>query len=77
MFDFSGVVRFHRKRAGLTQLQLADLAGVGKTVVFDIESGKETVRLATLVQVLAALNIRLEWTSPLKQAYLESEREAR
>ena len=45
--------------AGLTQKELADLAGVGKTVVFDIEHGKETVRLKTLMKVLKALNINL------------------
>lgn len=53
-------VRAHRKAAGLTQLELARLAGVGKTVVFDIEKGKATVRLATLLRVLDALSMRLE-----------------
>lgn len=77
MLDLPRVVRFHRKRARLTQRQLADLAGVGKTVVFDIENGKETVRFATLVKVLAALNIRLQWTSPLEQAFADSQRERR
>jgi len=77
VLDLPRVVRFHRKRARLTQRQLADLAGVGKTVVFDIENGKETVRFATLVKVLAALNIRLQWTSPLEQAFADSQRERR
>jgi HTH-type transcriptional regulator / antitoxin HipB len=58
-------VREHRTTAGLTQRELAVLAGVGKTVVFDIEKGKPTVRLATLLRVLDALNLRLEWHSPL------------
>ncbi len=44
----SFVIRQHRKIAGLSQLQLAELAGVGKTVVFDLEKGKETVQLDTL-----------------------------
>lgn len=59
-------VREHRKAAGLTQQELAVLAGVGKTVVFDIEKGKPTVRLATLLRVLGALNLRLDLHSPLK-----------
>jgi y4mF family transcriptional regulator len=63
------IVRFHRRRAGLTRVELARLAGVGKTVVFDIEKGKETVRLKTLLSVLGALNIRLDWSSPLRQAF--------
>ena len=58
-------VRQHRKTAGLSQLDLAQLAGVGKTVVFDVEKGKSTIRLATLLQILHALNMKLEWTSPL------------
>jgi len=56
---------FHRKKSKLTQKQLADLAGVGKTVVFDIEKGKETVQLNSLLKVLAVLNIKLEMKSPL------------
>ncbi len=58
---------FHRKKSKLTQRQLADLAGVGKTVVFDIEKGKETVQLNSLLKVLSVLNIKLEMKSPLMQ----------
>lgn len=59
------ILIFHRKKSKLTQKQLADLAGVGKTVVFDIEKGKETVQLNTLLKVLSVLNIKLEIKSPL------------
>jgi len=54
-----------RKAAGLTQQQLAELAGVGKTVVWDLENGKTTVRYETLVRVLRALNIRVTAKSPM------------
>ena len=60
-------VRFVRKKGGLTQLQLARLAGVGKTAVFDIEKSKETVQLDTLMKVLDTLNIRLILQTPFKQ----------
>ena len=63
--QISEIVRYHRKKSGLTQKELADLAGVGKTVIFDIESGKETIRLSTLLKVLSVLNITIEFTSPL------------
>lgn len=56
---------FHRKKSKLTQRQLADLAGVGKTVVFDIEKGKETIQLNSLLKVLSVLNIKLEMKSTL------------
>jgi len=63
--DLATIVKMHRKAAKLTQLQLAELAGVGKTVVFDIEKGKETVKLNTLRKVLKVLNIEIQLTSPL------------
>jgi len=59
------VINLHRKKSKLTQMQLADLAGVGKTVVFDIEKGKETVQLNSLLKVLSVLNIKLEMKSSL------------
>ena len=58
------MVRFHRKKSGLTQEQLGHLAGLGKTVVFDIENGKLSVRFATLLKVLEVLNIKLHFQSP-------------
>ena len=58
------VIKKHRKAAGLSQLQLAEMAGVGKTVVFDIEKGKETIQLDTLRKIMAVLNIKVQLTSP-------------
>jgi len=63
--QISKIVVFHRKKSGLTQKQLADIAGVGKTAVFDVEKGKETVRLNTLLKILSALNIKLNLQSSL------------
>ena len=59
------VIRKHRKAAKLSQMQLAEMAGVGKTVVFDIEKGKETIKLDTLRKILKILNIRVQLVSPL------------
>lgn len=53
------IIQQHRKAAKLTQHELADLAGVGKTVVFDIEHGKTSVQLDTLLKILNILNIKL------------------
>ena len=63
--ELATIIKTHRKAANLTQLKLAELAGVGKTVVFDIEKGKETVKLHTLMKVLKVLNIEMRFTSPL------------
>ena len=67
------VIREHRKIAGLSQLQLAELAGVGKTVVFDVEKGKETIQLDTLRKILAALNIKVQLTSPIMSQIISDE----
>jgi y4mF family transcriptional regulator len=63
------MVRFHRKKAKLTQLQLARLADVGKTAVFDIEKGKQTVQLDTLLAVLNVLNIQIQFEGPLIEIF--------
>ena len=61
----ASVIRKHRKAANLSQMQLAEMAGVGKTVVFDIEKGKETVKLDTLRKILKILNLKVQLISPL------------
>lgn len=66
------IIRFHRKRAGLSRIALADLAGVGKTVVFDIEHGKTTVRLDILFAVLTTLNISVFLDGPIMDQWKES-----
>ena len=60
----------HRKEAGLSQKKLAELAGVGKTVVFDLEKGKETVQLDTLLKIFEVLNIRVQLNSQLMDKIL-------
>lgn len=70
-YKLGEVVLFHRKKSGLTRNQLADLAGVGKTVIFEIENGKETIRFSTLQKVLKALNIKITFTSPLMEVLNE------
>lgn len=63
--EIAKIILFHRKQSGLTQKQLAELAGVGKTAVFDIEKGKKTVQLDTLLKVLETLNIKIQLETPL------------
>jgi y4mF family transcriptional regulator len=64
-------IRYHRRRSGLSQRSLADLAQIGKTSVFDLEKGKSTVRMATLMAVLRVLNIRVTLASPLMGEFAE------
>jgi y4mF family transcriptional regulator len=66
--EIAEMIKMHRKAAGLSRIQLSEIAGVGKTVIYDIEKGKETVRLDNLLKILKSLNIKLTLTSP----YLEN-----
>jgi transcriptional regulator with XRE-family HTH domain len=65
MIPIFQLIRDHRRIAGLTQAQLARLAGVGKTVVWDLEHGKESVQWDTLQKIFHVLNVSVEWRSPL------------
>ena len=58
------LVRQQRRLSGLSQVDLARLAGVGKTVVFDLEHGKRSIRFDTLIKILAVLNIRISFAAP-------------
>lgn len=67
--DIGRMVHFHRKKAQLSQAELAKISGVGKTVVFDIEHGKESVRMSTLMKILNTLNIEINFTGPLMHLF--------
>ena len=69
--DLAGMVSYHRKQSALSRIDLARLAGVGKTAVYDIEHGKQTVRLDTLLKILKVLNITLEAKGPFVNIYRE------
>lgn len=65
--EIGHMVHYFRKHSGLSQQELARLSDVGKTVIFDIEKGKKTVQLNTLLKVLAVLNIQMKFETPLIQ----------
>ncbi len=48
-----------RKAAGLTQVELADRAGVGLRFIRELEQGKPTVRLDKVKQILDLLGHEL------------------
>ena len=66
--SLGAIVQRHRKKSGLSRERLAEIAGVGKTVIYDIEHGKSTIRYATMKKVLDALNIRISFVSPFEEA---------
>jgi y4mF family transcriptional regulator len=70
MSELSKLLLRHRKEAGLTQADLARIAGVGKTVIWELEHGKESVQWDTLKKILRVLHLTVTWHSPI----LEHER---
>ncbi len=71
--ELPDLVRMHRKKSGLSRQELAKLAAVGKTVIFDLEHGKMTVQLDTVLRILDALNVEVRISSPLLQALKEKQ----
>jgi len=69
------IVFFHRRQAGLGRNELADIAGVGKTLIYNIENGKTNLRLDTLLRVLSALNITVGLQSPLMALFEKQDHE--
>ena len=52
-------LREARRSKGLTQVQVAELAGVGQPTVSNVERGMISVSLDTLIRILAALGLEL------------------
>ena len=73
--DLAQIIRLHRRAAKLSRVQLAEFAGVGKTVIYNIEKGKESIQLDTLRKILKVLNIRIVLESPLMENLQTTENE--
>ena len=58
------LVRKARHALGLKQPDLALSAGVGVRFLVDIEKGKPTAQIGKVMQVLAALGIKIELSLP-------------
>ncbi|MGV3617779.1 MAG: helix-turn-helix domain-containing protein [Fimbriimonas sp.] len=52
-------IKERRKLLGLTQRQVADLAGCHWTLVLDVEAGRTSVRLDKLVAILEVVGLAL------------------
>jgi len=70
--ELHNVILYHRKQAKLSRNELAELAGVGKTVIYDLDKGKRTVKWSTILTILQALNIDIKFQSPLMEEYEKS-----
>ncbi len=76
--QLASLVRFHRKRAGLSQVDMASMADVSRKVVQDLEASRDGVGWRNLMAVLAVLNVKLRPDGPLIDEWLSrSETESR
>ena len=57
--NLGDLVREVRKRQGLTQLDVAGLAGLSNRFIIDLERGKETLQMQKAMDVLALLGLEL------------------
>ena len=62
--EIGQLVRAERKRQGVSQLQLAGLAGTGIRFISDLENGKGTIQVQKLLKVVQALGLGLFLFSP-------------
>ncbi len=57
--DLGAAIRAARKRQGYTQVELAEIAGVGVTYVSNLERGKETAEIGKALHLVELLSISL------------------
>ena len=66
------LISFHRKKAGLTQVGLAELAGISRSVVQDLEAGKGRTVWMHVEAILNVLNVELQPVGPLVDKWKQS-----
>lgn len=58
--ELGGFIRASRKEKGLTQQDLADLAGVSDRFLRELEKGKPSAEIGRVIAVLSTLGFDLE-----------------
>jgi len=74
--QLASMISWHRRRAGLSQFDLARHAGVSRYVVQDLEAGAGRTTWARILPVLRALNIQLLPQGQLVNQWLAETKEA-
>lgn len=64
MEEIGRLVRDERRRQGVTQMQLAGVAGTGVRFVSDLENGKGTIQTGKLLRVVQTLGLGMFIFSP-------------
>lgn len=62
--DLGKAIRKARKARGLTQQSFADLAGVGRRFISELEKGKKTLEIGKVLHVAKAVGIQISFQQP-------------
>lgn len=63
---FSGqIIEEARKRAGVTQAELAERIGTNKSYISRVETGRTEPRMGTFYRIAAALGLSVELVAPM------------
>lgn len=65
--ELAHLVRDRRARLALTQAALADLVGVSRKWIVDLEAGKRTGDISLILRTIKALGLDLEVRDRVKQ----------
>ena len=57
--SLGGAIRHYRKEAGISQAELAGRAGLNRTYLSNLKSGKETEQVRRILRVLRQLGVRM------------------
>ena len=57
--SLGAAIRHYRTQARLSQAQLAEMAGLNRTYLSNLESGKETAQVRRMLRVLRQLGVRM------------------
>jgi HTH-type transcriptional regulator / antitoxin HipB len=60
MADVAAAVRGRRLDRGLSQSELAEMAGVSRKWISELEAGKPTVETVLVIRILEALELHIE-----------------
>ncbi len=69
------LVRRTRRATGLTQIELARMAGLGERFIVDLERGKATCEIGKVLEVMRVLNLRMIVEPPAEIPTADLERD--